>query len=436
MTKGLVIAAPASGAGKTTITLGLVRALRDARVRVAAAKAGPDYIDPAFLAAAAGRPAPNLDVWAMRQATLEAVVDGLGDARLVVVEGVMGLFDGIGAAGLGSTAELAQSLGWPVILVLDARGAATSVAAMLRGFVAYRPSLTIAGAIVNRVGSASHAALVTEACRAACPHVKILGAVPRDPALVVPERHLGLVQAAEHASLDAFIARAAARVAENVDLAALQALAERALPQVPEADTAPFAPLGQRIAIAGDVAFAFRYPHLLDAWHAAGAELVPFSPLADQAPDPEADAVYLPGGYPELHAGRLAANRTFLDGLRAAAARGATVFGECGGYMVLGRSLIDADGAAHAMAGLLPLVTSFADRALHLGYRQITLARATALGDAGAEFRGHEFHYARVIEETGDPLFTVTDALGARAASAGLVSGSVCGSFLHLIDRA
>ena len=436
MTRGVVIAAPASGAGKTTITLGLVRALRDAGVRVTAAKAGPDYIDPAFLAAAAGRPAPNLDVWAMRQATLEAIIDGLGEADLVVAEGVMGLFDGIGAAGLGSTAELAQSLGWPVVLVLDARGAATSVAAMLRGFVSHRPSLTIAGAIVNRVGSASHAALVAEACRAACPHVKFLGAVPRDPALVVPERHLGLVQAAEHASLDAFIARAAAQIAAHIDLAALQALAERALPQVPEADTAPLAPLGQRIAIATDVAFAFRYPHLLDAWRAAGAELVPFSPLADQAPDPQADAVYLPGGYPELHAGRLAANHRFLEGLRAGATRGAAIFGECGGYMVLGRTLIDGAGAAHAMAGLLPLVTSFADRALHLGYRQITLARTGALGAAGAAFRGHEFHYARVVEEAGDPLFAVTDALGARAATAGLVSGSVAGSFLHLIDRA
>jgi cobyrinic acid a,c-diamide synthase len=436
MTRGVVIAAPASGAGKTTITLGLVAALRAAGVRVAAAKAGPDYIDPAFLAAAAGRPAPNLDVWAMRQATLERVVRGLGDAELVVVEGVMGLFDGIGAAGLGSTAELAQALGWPVVLVLDARGAASSVAAMLRGFATHMPSVPIAGAIVNRVGSASHAALVAEACRAACPDVRLLGAVPRDAGLVVPERHLGLVQAAEHAALDGFIARAAAQIAAHVDLAGVRALAARALPQIPEDDTAPLAPPGQRVAIATDVAFAFRYPHLLDGWRAAGAELVAFSPLADEAPDAGADAVYLPGGYPELHAGRLAANRRFLDGLRAAAARGARVFGECGGYMVLGRSLIDAAGAAHAMADLLPLVTSFADRALHLGYRRIALARDGALGPAGAEFRGHEFHYARVVEEAGEPLFTVTDALGARAATAGLVSGSVAGSFLHLIDRA
>jgi cobyrinic acid a,c-diamide synthase len=434
--RGLIIAAPASGAGKTTVTLGLVRALRDAGVRVAAAKAGPDYIDPAFLAAASGRAAPNLDVWAMRQATLETILRDLGDAELVVVEGVMGLFDGIGPMGYGSTAELAQALGWPVVLVLDARGAAASVAAMLRGFVTHRPSVTVAGAIVNRVGSAAHAALVAEACRLACPDVPILGALPRDPALALPERHLGLVQAAEHAALETFVARAAAQIAAQVDLAGLQALAARALPLIPETDTAPLAPLGQRIAVAADTAFAFRYPHLLDGWRAAGAALSTFSPLADQAPDAACDAVYLPGGYPELHAGRLAANRRFLEGLRAAAARGARVYGECGGYMVLGRRLIDGDGVAHAMAGLLPLVTSFAERALHLGYRQMVLARDGVLGAAGESFRGHEFHYARVVEEAGDPLFAATDAEGHCAATAGLVSGTVAGSFLHLIDRA
>jgi cobyrinic acid a,c-diamide synthase len=434
--RGLIIAAPASGAGKTTVTLGLVRALRDAGARVAAAKAGPDYIDAAFLAAAAGRPAPNLDAWAMRVATRARVLADLDDADLVVVEGVMGLFDGIGAAGLGSTADLAAALGWPVVLVIDARGAAASAAAMLRGFACHRAGVTVAGVIANRVGSAAHAAVIAAACAEACPAVRFLGALPRDPALDLPSRHLGLVQAVEHPDLDAFIDRAAARVAAALDLAACRDLAApAAAPRAADAG-APLPPLGRRIAVAADAAFAFRYPHVLDGWRRAGAALLAFSPLADQAPDAGADAVYLPGGYPELHAGRLAANRRFLDGLRAAAARGAAVFGECGGYMVLGRTLIDGDGAAHAMAGLLPVVTSVAERTLHLGYRAARVIAAGALGAAGTRLRGHEFHYARVVEEgPGAPLFAASDAEGRKAAEVGRVAGTVAGSFIHLIDR-
>ncbi len=437
MTRGLVIAAPASGAGKTTVTLGLIRALRDACVRVAGAKAGPDYIDPAFLAAAAGRPAPNLDVWAMRPDTLRAIVAGLADAELVIVEGVMCLFDGIGAAGAGSTAELARALGWPIVLVLDARGAAASVAAMLRGFASHHPEVKLAGAIVNRVGGAAHAALIADACRAAGVAVPVLGALPRDPELGLPDRHLGLVQAREHPRLDAFVAHAGALIARHVDLAACRALAAPARPTV-VGDAAPaLPPLGQRIAVADDAAFAFRYPHVLDGWRRAGAALLPFAPLGDQPPDADVDAVYLPGGYPELHAGRLAGNRVFLEGLRAAAVRGAAIFGECGGYMVLGRALIDANGHAHAMADLLPVVTSFTERALQLGYRCVTLRASGPLGVASTRFRGHEFHYARIIQEgPGAPLFTITDAEGGRTASAGRVIGTVAGSFVHVIDRA
>ena len=437
MTSGLVIAAPASGSGKTTLTLGVLRALRERGVRVAGAKVGPDYIDPGFLAAAAGRPAPNLDAWAMRQSTIGALLADLADAELVVVEGVMGLFDGIGAAGAGSTADLAQLLGWPVVLVLDARGTAASAAAMLRGFVAHRPSLTVAGVIANRVGGAGHAAVIDQACAIACPHVRRLGAVPRDATLALPERHLGLVPAREHGALEDFVARAGARVAQHIDLAALTALAAPALEPIPEDDAPGLPPLGQRIAIADDAAFAFRYPHLIAGWRRAGADIVPFSPLADAAPDPNADAIYLPGGYPELHAGRLAGNRRFLDALRAAARRGGAIYGECGGYMVLGRALIDAAGAAHAMADLLPLTTSFAARKLHLGYRAATLLADGALGAAGTRLRGHAFHYASVIDEgPGAALFEATDAHGQDAALAGRVSGTVAGSFIHIIDRA
>jgi cobyrinic acid a,c-diamide synthase len=199
---------------------------------------------------------------------------------------------------------------------------------------------------------------------------------------------------------------------------------------------APLAPLGQRTAVARDLAFGFAYRSVLEGWRAAGADLTFFSPLADEEPGADADAVYLPGGYPELHAGRLAANRRFLEGLRASAAGGATIYGECGGFMVLGQALIDAGGERHRMAGLLPVTTSFDKPALHLGYRDMRLACATPLGSAGARFRGHEFHYASLIETDGQPLFEASDGAGAPLGAVGAVRGSVMGSFLHLIDRA
>jgi cobyrinic acid a,c-diamide synthase len=209
------------------------------------------------------------------------------------------------------------------------------------------------------------------------------------------------------------------------------------LPPLPDDRAAAWPPPGQRIALADDAAFSFRYPHLLDGWRHAGAELAPFSPLDDAAPDPRADAIYLPGGYPELHAGRLAGNRRFLDGMRAAARRGVAIYGECGGYMVLGSALIDGEGATHAMADLLPLVTSFAERSLHLGYRAATVLADGPLGPAGTRFRGHEFHYAGIVEEgPGTKLFEASDAQGNNRTTVGQVAGSVSGSFLHLIDRA
>jgi cobyrinic acid a,c-diamide synthase len=244
------------------------------------------------------------------------------------------------------------------------------------------------------------------------------------------------VQAGEHGDLDGFLDYAADMVNGACDLDALVALAQPARPSETNAALAPLPPLGQRIAVARDVAFGFAYASVLEGWREAGVELAFFSPLADEAPGGDADAVYLPGGYPELHAGRLAANRRFLEGLRASASRGAAIYGECGGFMVLGHGLIDAEGERHEMAGLLPVATSFAKPALHLGYREARLTRATPLGLAGARFRGHEFHYASLVESGGEPLFQATDAAGASPAPAGAVRGSVLGSFLHLIDRA
>ena len=432
---GLLIAAPHSGAGKTTVTLGLLRALRRSGVTVGSAKAGPDYIDPAFHAAASGGPCVNLDPWAMRPALIASLA---GEARhqqgeAFVVEAMMGLFDGA-ADGSGSAADLASMLGLTVGLVVDCAKQSHSVAALVRGFATHRADVAIAGLILNRVGSDRHESLLREALAPLA--IPILGVLPRQPDLALPERHLGLVQAGEHGDLDAFIERAADWIGRGCDLPALTALAgtgPEAAVAAPPALAAPLAPLGQTIAVARDKAFAFAYPHLLAGWRDVGAAVSFFSPLADEAPDPAADAIYLPGGYPELHAGRLAAASGFLAGTRAAAERGAAIYGECGGYMVLGETLTDADGKAHPMLGLLPLETSFARRKLHLGYRRLTPVGGRPWS---GPLRAHEFHYASIIAEgPGEALFRASDARGADLGNHGLRRGRVSGSFLHVIDR-
>jgi cobyrinic acid a,c-diamide synthase len=432
--RGFLIAAPASGSGKTVVTLGLLRALKPQHPQIGAFKVGPDYIDPAFHAAATGRPSCNIDLWAMRPATVAAILRRLADSSdLILGEGVMGLFDGA-ADDTGSTADVAALTGLPVVLVVDVRGQAASVAALLRGFASHRADIRIAGVIFNRVGGRAHESILRQAV--APLGVTVLGAVPRDPDLVLADRHLGLVQAAEHDRLETFIARAAKTFETCIDLDGLSGIAQPLRSTGHAGTGATLPPLGQRIAVARDVAFSFLYPELLAGWQRQGATVEYFSPLADEAPAADADAVYLPGGYPELHAGRLAAAARFRSALRAVAARGATIFGECGGYMALGESLTDADGQEHAMAGLLPLATSFAERRLHLGYRQVAVKSDSPIGAAGLRFRGHEFHYATVLREEGDSLFEAANARGESVGPMGLRRGSVLGSFCHLIDAA
>ena len=433
MVSGVILAAPASGSGKTALCAGLLAHFRERGLAVRAFKAGPDYIDPGYHRLATGHDCVNLDPWGMRPETLARRLEALSTGGdLVIGEGAMGLFDGA-RDGTGSTADLAVWLGLPVVLVVDARGQGASVAALAEGFAGHRADVAVAGVILNRVASTAHERLLRDALDAHS--IAVLGAVPRDEALNLPSRHLGLVQACEGGQT--WAEDAAAVVARSVDTDALAALAR---PLRIASETAPGAavpPLGQRIAVARDEAFGFCYDALMEDWRASGAAVLPFSPLADEAPVSDADAVYLPGGYPELHAGRIAGALHFLDGLRRATGRGAHVFGECGGYMVLGRGLIDADGRRHAMAGLLPLETSFQERRLSLGYRHARLAADGPLGKAGASFRGHEFHYCRVVsEEAEQPLFETRDAAGAPLGHAGMSVGTVSGSFIHLIDRA
>ncbi|WP_294191191.1 cobyrinate a,c-diamide synthase [uncultured Sphingomonas sp.] len=431
MTAGLMIAAPASGTGKTTVMLGLLRALADRGVAVQPFKCGPDYIDPAFHRAASGRASFNLDSWSMPPALLDSLSAHGHDADLILAEGSMGLFDGVakaGATGNGASADIAARRGWPVVLVIDVSGQAQSAAATALGFARYDPDVRVAGVILNRVASPRHDRLARAGMAAV--GLPVFGSLPRRGNLKLPERHLGLVQAVEHPDLDAAVAAYAAFLVEHVDLDALRAAAS-AGPLAP-AQAQPVTPPAQRIALARDAAFSFTYPHILDAWHAAGAEIIPFSPLADEAPDPSADLIWLPGGYPELHAGRLAAADRFRAGLHAHAAT-CPVHGECGGYMALGEALIDADGISHRMAGLLGLVTSYAQRRMHLGYRRAVLEAPIGAIATGSALAGHEFHYSTILEQPDAALARVSDADSNAVADTGSYRGRVSGTFFHLI---
>lgn len=433
---GILISAPASGTGKTTVTLGLLAAFRARGLAVQPFKSGPDYIDPAFHTAAAGRISVNLDSWAMPAAQIRGLAAAAAGADLVVAEGSMGLFDGVaapGAQGTGASADVAALMGWPVVLVLDVGGQAQSAAAVAMGFAAMRADVRLAGVVLNRVASARHEALVRAGMEAA--GIAVLGALPHNPEVTLPERHLGLVQAEEHPALAAHIARAGDFIAAHVDLDAILAVAAG------EADPAPLralTPPAERIALARDAAFSFTYPHLVDGWRRAGATILPFSPLADEAPDDTAGAVWLPGGYPELHAGRLAGAERFREGLRRFA-QTRPVHGECGGYMAMGAALVDATGVSHRMAGLLGLVTSFQVRKMHLGYRMAAL-QAPVPGAGGGRLRGHEFHYATISAQPDAALAVVSDASGAAVAETGSTrvqpgGGHSTGTFFHLISE-
>ncbi len=421
-----MIAAPHSGSGKTLFTLGLLRALKNRGVGVVSAKAGPDYIDPGFHAAATGRPCINLDYWAMGESAVQALAQlQAADSDLLVVEGVMGLFDGPQGA-KGSTADLTEALGLPVLLVVDAAKQGQSVAALVEGFRSFQPGVDLAGVILNRVSSDRHEAILREAL--AGTGVPVLGALRHIDSLAIPSRHLGLVQAQENQQLEALIETATSRVARETFL---DKILESAAPLANQAIDPPkvLFPLAQSIAIAHDEAFSFAYSHIFQSWQRQGAELRFFSPLADEAP-PRADAIFLPGGYPELHAGKLAANDHFLGGLRAFKG---LIYGECGGYMVLGDGLIDANGQRHAMAGLLSLTTSFAKRRLHLGYRQLK----PIAGPWNAPLRGHEFHYSTIAEQgREEPLFHAQDAAGNDLGPMGQRIGNVMGSYAHVISVA
>lgn len=434
--RGLIIGAPRSGSGKTSIAIGLMRALKRRGLGVRGAKSGPDYIDPGFHSAATGHPGVNLDSWAMAPELLAdlARTQSAG-ADILVIESAMGLFDGVPSdpGRSGAAADLARHYGLPTLLVLDISGQSQTAAAVANGFATYDPQVRIAGVVLNQVASERHEHMARRAIeRLGLP---VVGAVYRNPDMALPERHLGLVQAREHKALETFIDRLADTMETSLDLDAVLRIAAPFEPQV-GTSAYDLPPPGQRIAIAEDSAFSFLYPHIARHWRKAGAELLPFSPLADEGPDPSCDACWLPGGYPEIHAGALSAAARFRDGLvRFAETR--PVHGECGGYMVLGRALEDADGTMHPMCGLLGHATSYAKRKMNLGYRQARLLQDCPIGMAGETIRGHEFHYSRTVDTGTDaPLADLFDGQGRSLGPSGARRGHVTGTFFHAIAKA
>ncbi len=433
--RAIIVGAQRSGSGKTSVTIGLLRALARRGYRARGAKSGPDYIDPGFHAAATGLPGVNLDSWAMEPALLEQLAaSAASDADMLVIESAMGLFDGIPSESgrSGSAADLARLYGLPVLLVLDVSGQSQTAAAVAKGFASYDPAVRIAGVVLNRLGSERHSKLAGDAVEAI--GMPVVGGILRDPDFVLPERHLGLVQASEHGDLMDYIDRLADMVEKSVDLDRVIALMTPLAALGGSADAA-LPPPGQRIALAQDAAFTFLYPHIAAHWRQAGAEIVAFSPLAGEEPPEHCDVCWMPGGYPELHAGALAAAYRFRSGMQAFAAT-KPVHGECGGFMVLGESIEDADGVEHPMLALLGHATSFARRKMNLGYRRAALLADCPLGPAGTSIRGHEFHYAQLTRPGNDlPLAELADGQGKALGAFGARRGHVSGTFFHAIAR-
>ncbi|MDO4264621.1 MAG: cobyrinate a,c-diamide synthase [Deinococcus sp.] len=419
-----VLAAPSSGSGKTTAASLLCLALRARGLSVQPFKLGPDYLDPTHLGRAAGRPARNLDSFLLPPERVSALFTrAASTAEVSVVEGVMGLYDGRSpASDEHSSADLARRLGLRVVLLIDAGGMARTAAALAAGLRDFGDGVDVAGVILNRVGSEGHARL----CEAALAEVglPLLGFIPADPALHLPERHLGLHAAGEAAWDEA----AALHAARFLRLDAL-----RAATRLPALDSAPplrFPAPRARIAYAWDEAFSFYYPDALDELRLAGAELVPFSPLRDTALPAGVGGLLLGGGYPELYAAPLSANAPMRRAVRDFAASGRPVVGECGGLMYLSRTLTDGEGQVHEMCGVVPYHTQMQPK-LSLGYREALSLHSSPLLPAGAEVRGHEFHYSALTHEPTHPAYRWTDHAGAEVRE-GYAQGNVLASYLHL----
>lgn len=437
--KGLIIAAPQSGSGKTTISLGLMAALTRRGQRVAPFKAGPDFIDPGYHRLVTGHASINLDGWICPAEFVQSTFRyHAATADIALIEGVMGLFDGLGASSQeGSTAQVARLTGAPVVLVVNARGMAASAAALVAGFAQFDPSVRVVGAIFNNVGSERHGRLLAEALQQHCPQVRCLGAVPRDEQLAIPSRHLGLVTAEDNPLPPEFVDRLATLVERHINLELLEACAELQEPAGTTAVSCPPQSVTDRvvIAVARDPAFCFLYEDNLRLLREAGAELAFFSPLHDQALPEGCCGIYLPGGYPELYRDQLAANQLMLAAVSRAVRQGLPVYAECGGLVYLTSGVVTQDQAALSdpFVGIFPAQARMGSHRAALGYREVVLAQDTLLGHHGERLRGHEFHYS-CLEGMPEQVIRAyhVSRPGEPAVAEGFVIGRCLASYVHL----
>lgn len=434
--KGLVVAGPSSGCGKTTIALGLMAALRARGLPVFPFKVGPDFIDPGHHHHISGAVSRNLDGWMLAEDyNRQCFLRHCGQPGIALVEGVMGLYDGYdGRSESGSTAQMAKWLNLPVLLVVDARSMARSAAALVLGFERFDPEVSFLGVLFNRVGSRRHLQYLSEALRASVT-MPVLGGIPRSAPVSIPERHLGLVTREDLASDRTFAADLRQMAESNLDIDRLiDALPP--LPVQPQPAAVPVAAAGAavRIAVARDTAFCFYYQDNFDLLIQHGAELAWFSPLEDARLPDDVHGIYLGGGYPELHAARLEANHRLRGQVLAASRAGMPIYGECGGLMYLGKSLQDLEGRRHAMTGCLPLETRMLDRLRSLGYRQVHLEAANPLGDKGRSIRGHEFHYSEITGGVDEVTTTyrLCSRDGQKTVREGYCRSNTLGSYVHL----
>ena len=441
---GFMVAGTASGVGKTTVTLALIACLRRRGFTVQPYKGGPDFLDTTHHSRIAGRNARNLDTWMLPEEANLAVLEGAAaGADALIVEGMMGLFDGKdGEHDTGSSAEIAKMLNLPVLLVVDCAKSARSVAAVVLGFETFDSALPLAGVILNRVASDGHykllASAITKRCRA-----PILGWLPREPRLAIPERHLGLHAAEPTPSsddagqLEGEIDCWAQLAEKHIDVEALLQLEYPLRAATLTLPVEPASPGGLRIGIARDAAFSFYYEDNLDLLRGEGAEIVPFSPIADRTLPPDLDALYLGGGYPELYAQALSTNTPMVDAVRAFAASGGAIYAECGGLLYLSQDVTTLERTRYRMTGVLPLSMEMTDRLNDFGYVTVTFSQDCLLGPKGTVTRGHSFHYSRIC--SGVPTHTsyeVEFSLSGKHQSEGFTSGRVLASYVHLHFRA
>ncbi len=443
MTPRILIAGVSSGVGKTTLTMGLIAALRQRGLSVQPFKAGPDYIDPTYHTLAARRTCRNLDMWMIPpDRTVALFGQAAAGADIAVIEGVMGLFDGFSYDhDQGSSAAIAKRTRTPVLLVLDVGKMARSAGALALGYARFDPDLPLAGFILNRCGSSSHYRGVKTAVEAAT-GLPVLGWLPKDARLHIPERHLGLIPTDERGELTAFIDHAAAVIARHLELDAILRIARTApaLPSAPSIlDQVQEQAPGQAIpiAIARDEAFSFYYQDNLDLLEAAGASLRPFSPLHDAHLPADVNALYIGGGFPELYAEALAANHSLLKDLRAASARRLPIYAECGGFMYLSQTLIDLDGRRHPMAGLVPGEMTMTSKLAGLGYRSVISPAGNFLIPAGIPLRGHEFHWSvwdqqASLDESDAAWRVQPRRTGASPRLDGYARNNLLASYIHL----